>query len=41
MTDDLIRRKDALKTVDMFSLEDIEEIAHYLILYCEAHKSGD
>ena len=21
--------------------EEIEEIAHYLILYCEAHKNGD
>lgn len=33
--------EDALETVDMFTMEEIEEIAHYLILYCEAHKSGD
>lgn len=33
--------QEALATVDMFSLEEIEEIAHYLILYCEAHKNGD
>ena len=33
--------KDALETVDMFSLEDIEEIARYLLTYCEAHKNGD
>lgn len=33
--------EDPLATVDMFSLEDIEEIAHYLLLYCEAHKDGD
>lgn len=33
--------EDALATVDMFSLEDIEEIARYLLLYCEAHKNGD
>ena len=33
--------EDALATVDMFSLEEIEEITHYLILYCEAHKNGD
>lgn len=33
--------EDALAMVDMFSMEEIEEIAHYLILYCEAHKNGD
>lgn len=33
--------QEALATVDMFSLEDIEEIAHYLLTYCEAHKNGD
>lgn len=33
--------EDALETVDMFTLEEIEEIARYLLLYCEAHKSGD
>ena len=30
--------EDALAMVNMFSLEEIEEIAHYLILYCEEHK---
>lgn len=33
--------EDALASVDMYTLEEIEEIAHYLILYCEAHKNGD
>lgn len=28
-------------TVDMFSLEEIKEIADYLIVYYEAHKNGD
>ena len=28
-------------TVDMFELEEIEEIATYLILYCTAHSKGD
>ena len=33
--------EEALKTVDMFTLEEIEEIARYLLLYCETHKNGD
>lgn len=33
--------EDALETVDMFTLEEIEEIAHYLLVYCETHKNGD
>ena len=28
-------------TVDMFDLEEIKEIADYLMVYYEAHKSGD
>lgn len=28
-------------TIDMFSLEDIKEIADYLIVYYESHKNGD
>lgn len=28
-------------TVDMFDLEEIKEIADYLIVYYEAHKNGD
>ena len=28
-------------TVDMFSLEEIKEIADYLVLYYESHKEGD
>lgn len=34
-------REEALKNVDMFTLEEIEEIARYLLLYCETHKNGD
>ena len=33
--------EDALKTVDMFTLEEIEEIARYLHLYFVSHKEGD
>ncbi len=29
------------ETVDMFDLEEIKEIADYLIVYYEAHKNGD
>ena len=28
-------------TVDMFDLEEIKEIADYLMLYYESHKEGD
>ena len=28
-------------TIDMFSLEEIEEIASYLRVYCERHENGD
>lgn len=31
----------ASETVDMFDLEEIKEIADYLIIYYEAHKNGD
>lgn len=31
----------ASDTQDMFSLEEIKEIADYLIVYYEAHKNGD
>ena len=33
--------EEALKNVYMFTLEEIEEIARYLLLYCETHKNGD
>ena len=33
--------KEDKTTVDMFSLEEIKEIADYLIVYYEAHKNGD
>lgn len=29
------------ETADMFDLEEIKEIADYLIVYYEAHKNGD
>ena len=29
------------ETVDMFDLEEIKEIADYLMVYYEAHKNGD
>lgn len=32
---------DAGETMDMFSLEEIKEIADYLNVYCESHKNGD
>lgn len=30
-----------LDTVDMFTLEEINEIASYLLVYCNSHKNGD
>lgn len=33
--------EDALAGVDMFSLEEIEEIARHLIIFIEAQKNGD
>lgn len=33
--------KHASESVDMFDLEEIKEIADYLIVYYEAHKNGD
>lgn len=29
------------KTEDMFDLDEIEEIAKYLTVYCDTHKRGD
>ena len=29
------------KGQDMFCVEEIKEIADYLLVYCEAHKEGD
>ena len=29
------------ETDDMFELEELEEIAQYLTVYCESHKHGD
>lgn len=31
----------ASDTVDMFSLEEVKEIADYLMMYYESHKEGD
>jgi hypothetical protein len=33
--------EEAGNTQDMYSLEEIEEIAEYLITYCNNHKNGD
>lgn len=33
--------KDESDSVNMFYLDDIKEIADYLIVYYEAHKNGD
>ena len=33
--------EDSSKSVDMFDLEEIKEIADYLIVYYEAHQNGD
>lgn len=34
-------QEHAGETQDMFNLEEIKEIADYLLLYYEAHKEGD
>lgn len=28
-------------TIDMFSVEEIHEIAEYLLVYCRSHEDGD
>lgn len=33
--------EEAANTQDMFSLEDIKEIADYLMVYYSAHENGD
>ena len=33
--------EDMLDEIDMFSLEELKEMAAYLIVYYEAHKDGD
>ena len=33
--------EDAGATQDMFSIDEIKELADYLIVYYEAHKNGD
>ena len=33
--------EDASENIDMFNLEEIKEIADYLMVYYEAHKNGD
>lgn len=37
----LTGEENANNTQDMFDLEEIKEIADYLIVYYEAHKNGD
>lgn len=38
---ELTGNEHASETVDMFDLEEIKEIADYLIVYYESHKNGD
>lgn len=33
--------ENACDTIDMFSLEEIKEIADYLMVYYESHQNGD
>lgn len=37
----LTNDENAGEEMDMFTLEEIEEIARYLVIYCESHKDGD
>lgn len=37
----LTGNEEAGETMDMFSLDEIGEIADYLKVYCDAHKNGD
>lgn len=37
----ITNNEHAGESVDMFDLEEIKEIADYLIVYYEAHKNGD
>jgi hypothetical protein len=41
MAQALTNDPEAGETVDMFSDEELREIADYLIVYCEAHINGD
>ena len=34
-------KEDASDTIDMFDIEEIKEIADYLIVFYESHKKGD
>lgn len=33
--------EEAGKSVDMFDIDEIREIANYLLVYCDSHKDGD
>ena len=37
----LTGEEDACETIDMFTLEEIEEIVRYLSAYISSHKDGD
>lgn len=37
----LTGNENAADTVDMFYLEDIKEIADYLLVYYDSHRNGD
>lgn len=37
----LCNDENAGETMDMFSIEEIEEIANYLKVYCKSHDNGD
>lgn len=41
LQDPQVVEEDALKTVDMFSLDEVEEITRHLIIFIEAQKNGD
>ena len=34
-------KDEAGETIDMFSVEELQEIADYLIVYCKAHANND
>ena len=41
LTKVIVGDEHASENVDMFDLEEIKEIADYLIVYYEAHENGD
>ena len=41
LTQAITGSEHASESIDMFNLEEIREIAAYLLVYYEAHKNGD